>query len=200
MSRIRSRRTGSSTSTNRQGWLLPTEGARHARPSSSPKMTGSIGWRRKRRTSRRQASSSRNCRRKSSLNFGGCMLMASCVKAVYALRHLLCLAIASPSLVRALQRRADARISIRGNGNLRRTSARRYLSHQQWWPQRDSNPCMSHEHVFAQNDGTLRWVETRSVFDLEAVAGSFDKEPVDTPRRFHGPHTARHQGSDRRER
>src|SRR5713226_3426871 len=99
MSRIRSRRTGSSTSTNRQGWLLPTEGARHARLSSSSKMTGSIGWRRKRRTSRRQASSSRNCRRKSSLNFGGCMLMASCVEAVYALRHLLCLAIASTSLV-----------------------------------------------------------------------------------------------------
>ena len=44
--------------------------------------------------------------------------MASCVDAVYALRHLLCLAIASTSLVRALQRRADARISIRGNGNL----------------------------------------------------------------------------------
>src|ERR1700730_13879099 len=48
------RRAGSSTMTKRQGWLSPTEGARHASWIKRSNAPDGSGARRKRRTSRRQ--------------------------------------------------------------------------------------------------------------------------------------------------
>ena len=65
-----SRRSWLSTTTMRQGWLLPTEGARSAncnRRSSCPVGNGSVL---KRRTSRRHFSRSSKSRRKSSVKHG----------------------------------------------------------------------------------------------------------------------------------
>src|SRR5712692_285137 len=44
-----------------------------------------------------------------------------------------------------------------------------------------------------------RWYS--KLFDLEAAFGTFhNRDPVNSSRRFHGPHPARHERSDRRER
>src|SRR5262249_14534952 len=74
---------GSSTMTKRQGWLSPTEGARHAswiRRSNVPDGSAS---RRKRRTSRRQTSRSRKRARKASSKSIGLLVaaMEPCIRA-----------------------------------------------------------------------------------------------------------------------
>ena len=66
-----SRRSVDSTSTNRQGWQYPTEGARLARSSSECIKAASTRSRRKRRTSRRQRMRSRNDCRNSRSNCRG---------------------------------------------------------------------------------------------------------------------------------
>src|SRR5262249_1253036 len=67
---------GSSTVTKRQGWLSPTEGARHASWIRRSKVPGGNGSRRKRRTSRRQTSRSRKRARKASSKSIGLLVAA----------------------------------------------------------------------------------------------------------------------------
>ena len=69
--RTAARRSGSSTKTNRHGWLSPTDGARQARSSSFSIEPFRSGSGRNRRTSRRHISNSRKRARKATSNAGG---------------------------------------------------------------------------------------------------------------------------------
>ncbi len=68
---IAARRGALSTETKRQGWALPTEGARLARSSSLSIRAGGSGSVRKRRTSLRQAKSSASRAWKAASKTGG---------------------------------------------------------------------------------------------------------------------------------
>src|SRR5690606_34717905 len=71
LARTAARRDGSSTMTKRHGWALPTDGACTARPMSARIASLSTGVGRKRRTSRRQATSSAKHARQAASNTGG---------------------------------------------------------------------------------------------------------------------------------